>query len=156
MQLVLGLTCLMGGMATQAHADDRDTTTKVSGVIGKIQSGRISVATSWGRMSIQSDALANAKAGDQLTLWGNGNNVAADHHAKGKEGIHRLITGKLTYASGDKTEITLMTPEGGALVSGPARGKQALHNRNPEGAVTEVSVSRGRKCAVASLDRELS
>ncbi len=30
----------------------------------------------------------------------------------GKEGVHRLITGKLTYTSGDKKEIKLMTPEG--------------------------------------------
>lgn len=68
MQLLLGLTCFMCVMATQANADDRDTATKVSGVISKIHSGRISVTTSWGHMSIRSDALASAKAGDEITV----------------------------------------------------------------------------------------
>jgi TusA-related sulfurtransferase len=99
-------------MPSLASADDRDTTTKVSGVISQIRSGLIFVAAPWGRMTIQSDALANAKVGDELTLWVSDNNVAVDHHAKGKEGVHRLITGKLTYTSGDKKEIKLMTPEG--------------------------------------------
>lgn len=111
-QLLLGLICLICVMATQVNADDRDTTMKVSGVISKFHSGLISVTTSWGHMSIQSDGLAEAKVGDELTLWVSGNNVAVDHHAKGKKGVHRLITDKLTYTSGDKKEIKLMTPEG--------------------------------------------
>ena len=41
-----------------------------------------------------------------------GDNVAVDHHARGKEGVHRFITDNLAYASGDMKEIKLMTPEG--------------------------------------------
>lgn len=55
-QCSLAAACLMVVTATPVNADGRDTTTKVSGVISKIQSGRISVTTSWGHMSIQSDA----------------------------------------------------------------------------------------------------
>jgi hypothetical protein len=40
------------------------------------------------------------------------NHVAVDHHARGKEGVHRFITGSLTYTSGDMKEIKLLTPEG--------------------------------------------
>jgi hypothetical protein len=69
-------------MAIQVQADDRDTTTKVSGVISKIQPGRISVTTSWGHMSIQSDALAEANVGDEITVWVNENNVVIDAYPK--------------------------------------------------------------------------
>jgi hypothetical protein len=31
--------------------------------------------------------------------------VYDDHHAKGTTGVHRFITGSLTYASGDMKEI---------------------------------------------------
>lgn len=113
MWLVLGLTCLIGGMATQAHADDRDTTTKVNGVISKILAGRISVTTSWGHMNIQSDALADAKVGDEITVWVNENNVVIDAYPKGaSRPQHRWIRGKLTYTAGDMNSIKLWTPDG--------------------------------------------
>lgn len=112
-QLLLGLACLMLVVATQASADDRDTTTKVSGVISKIHSGRISVTTSWGHMNIQSGALADAKVGDEITVWVNENNIVIDAYPKGTpRPYHRWVRGKLTYASADKNSITLWTPEG--------------------------------------------
>jgi hypothetical protein len=81
-QCLLASTCLIAVMAIQVQADDRDTTTKVSGVISKIQPGRISVTTSWGHMSIQSDALAEANVGDEITVWVNENNVVIDAYPK--------------------------------------------------------------------------
>lgn len=111
--LVLALACLIPVIATLVGADDRDTTTKVSGVISKIQPGRISVTTPWGHMSIQSDALADAKVGDEITVWVNENNVVIDAYPKGAaKPEHRWIRGKLTYTSAEKNAIKLWTPEG--------------------------------------------
>jgi hypothetical protein len=113
MPCLLAAACLIAVMATQVQADDRDTTTKVSGVISKIQPGRISVTTSWGHMSIQSDALADAKVGDEITVWVNENNVVIDAYPKGAaRPEHRWIRGKLTYTSAEKDSIKLWTPEG--------------------------------------------
>jgi hypothetical protein len=100
-------------MTTQGKADDRDTTTKVNGVISKIETGRISVATTWGHMSIHSDALAQAKVGDEVTVWVNENNVVIDAYPKGAaRPEHRWVRGTLTYTSAEKNAIKLWTPEG--------------------------------------------
>ena len=85
--------------------------------------------------------------GDKLMLWVSGNNVAIDHHAKGKEGVHRLITGSLTYASGDMKEIKLMTPEGErtfavlhgeSKLSGMKEGTPITIELNEAGKVIEI------------------
>jgi hypothetical protein len=105
--------CLFTVMATEARANDRDTTTQVNGVISKIETGRISVATAWGHMSMQSDALSHAKVGDAITAWVNESNVVIDAYPKGEaRPEHRWVLGNLTSASGNKKEITLSTPEG--------------------------------------------
>ncbi len=110
---LLVAACLTAVTATQVNANDRDTTTKVSGVVSKIQPGRIAVTTSWGHMSIQSDALAGAKVGDEITVWVNENNVVIDAYPKGAaRPEHRWIRGKLAYTSSDKNTIKLWTPEG--------------------------------------------
>jgi uncharacterized protein YacL (UPF0231 family) len=112
-RFLLAVTCFLAAAATQAIADDRDTTTKVSGVIAQIRSGLISVTTSWGHMTIQSEALADATVGDEITVWVNENNVVIDAYPKGEpRPRHRWIRGKLTYASADKNAIKLWTPEG--------------------------------------------
>jgi hypothetical protein len=109
----LAAACLIAVTATQVHADDRDTTTKVNGVISQIRSGLITVTTSWGTMRIQSDALTEAKVGDEITVWVNENNVVIDAYPKGgARPHHRWVRGNLTYTSGNKEAITLWTPEG--------------------------------------------
>lgn len=80
---LLAVACLTAVTATHVNADDRDMTTKVSGVISKIDSRRISVTTSWGHMNIQSDALADAKVGGEITVWVNESNVVIDAYPKG-------------------------------------------------------------------------
>ena len=52
------------------------------------------------------------KVGDKLTSWVSCNHAPIDHYAKGREGVRRVSTGKPTHSSGDKQELTLMTPEG--------------------------------------------
>ena len=73
-------------MTIPVRANDRDTTTQVNGVISKIETGRISVATAWGRMSLHLKASAHAKVGDEITVWVNENNVVIDAYPKGRQG----------------------------------------------------------------------
>jgi hypothetical protein len=109
----LFMACLLTVTATQIHADDRDTTTKVNGVISQMRSGLITVTTSWGHMTIQSDALTEAKVGDEITVWVNENNAVIDAYPKGAaRPHHRWVRGHLTYTSGNQEAITLWTPEG--------------------------------------------
>ncbi|MHC9064939.1 hypothetical protein ACYX34_19930 [Nitrospira sp. CMX1] len=109
----LAVTCLVAVTAIQVIADDQVWTTKISGVISQMRSGLIMVTTSWGTMSIQSDALTAAKVGDGITVWVNENNVVIDAYPKGAaRPHHRWVRGNLTYTSGNQEAITLWTPEG--------------------------------------------
>ncbi|MDE3050937.1 MAG: hypothetical protein KGJ48_13685 [Nitrospirota bacterium] len=87
---------------------------KVSGVVSKVESGLTTVKTPWGHMVISSTtAPKNLKVGEEVEMLVNENNAVIDVHRKGQTGhSHRYVTGNLTYASADKKEIKLWTPEG--------------------------------------------
>ena len=112
-QCFLVAACLIAVTATQVNADEQVWTTKVNGVISQMRSGLIMVTTSWGTMTIQSDALTEAKVGDGIIVWVNENNVVIDAYPKGAaRPHHRWVRGNLTYTSGNQEAITLWTPEG--------------------------------------------
>ncbi len=94
-----------GGKSTHMH---------VGGIVSKIESGLTTIKTSWGRMTIASTATPKDLAvGDEVDMQVNENNAVIDVHRKGQQGhAHRYVTGNLVYASSDKTEIKLWTPEG--------------------------------------------
>ena len=52
------------------------------------------------------------KKGDEVTVLINENNAVIDIHAKGQEGKHRFVTGKLVYVGKMKPEIKLATEDG--------------------------------------------
>jgi uncharacterized protein YuzE len=87
---------------------------KLNGTVSKIQSGLVKVQTPGASYTVSAKtAPPDIKVGDELSLWVNENNIVVDHHRKGdKMHHHRFITGKLTYASPEKNEIKLWTPEG--------------------------------------------
>lgn len=152
MILVWALACLVPALATQAGADDRDTNTKVSGVISKIDPGRISVTTSWGHMSIQSDALADAKVGDEITVWVNENNVVIDAYPKGAaRPHHRWVKGTLTHAASNQNAITLWTPEGKKDFT--VKQNRSKFGRLAEG--TPITVQLNDKGEVIDVHRQL-
>ncbi|QPD05100.1 MAG: hypothetical protein Nkreftii_002874 [Candidatus Nitrospira kreftii] len=112
-QCLLAVACLFTVMATQVNAEEQDMTTKVNGVISQMRSGLIMVTTSWGSMTIQSDALTEAKVGDEITIWVNESNLVIDAYPKGAaRPHHRWVRGNLTYTSGNQDAIALWTPEG--------------------------------------------
>lgn len=87
---------------------------QLAGKVAKVGSGLVIVQTAGAKYTLNAKtAPADIKVGDELSLWVNENNVVVDHHRKGdKQHQHRYITGKLAYASSDKNEIKLWTPEG--------------------------------------------
>lgn len=84
-QWFLAAACFIAVAATQVNADDQVWTTKVNGVISPMRSGLIMVTTSWGSMTIQSDALTEAKVGEGITVWVNENNVVIDAYPSGMQ-----------------------------------------------------------------------
>ena len=148
----LVVTSLVAVTVTQVIADDQVWTTKVSRVISQMRSGLIMVTTSWGTMSIQSDALIEAQVGDGITVWVNENNVVIDAYPKGAaRPHHRWMRGNLTYTSGNQEAITLWTPE----------GKQDLivkRNRSKFGSFAEgnpITVQLNDKGEVIDVHRQL-
>lgn len=87
---------------------------KVSGVVSNVASGITTVKTPWGTMKIASTLTPkNLDVGEEVELQVNENNAVIDVHRKGdKAHAHRFVTGNLVYASPDKKEIKVWTPEG--------------------------------------------
>ena len=115
---------------------------EVRGVISKIASGILFVKTSWGTMTVAPDSdLKGIKVGEEVNVWVNENNTVIDVHRKGNAGLHRLLTGKLTWASADKKEIKIWTPEGEKTY--PVSESSLLANLK-EGTLITVELDEGR------------
>ena len=86
----------------------------VTGVVSQVQPDLLTVKTSWGRVRIASaTAPNNLEVGEEVVMQVNENNVVVDVHRKGDTShSHRFVSGKLAYASLDRREIKLWTPEG--------------------------------------------
>lgn len=103
-----------GGYAADVAPPPNVTHLKVSGVVSKVQSGLITIKTSWGSMSIASNvAPKHLAVGEEVDMQVSGNNAVIDVHRKGDPAhAHRFVSGSLTYTSSDHKEIKLWTPEG--------------------------------------------
>lgn len=114
--IILGLAILApyGSADEGGKSGKRATHMKVGGVVSKVESGMITVKTPWGTMRIASAVTPKGlEVGEEVEMQVNENNAVIDVHRKGdKAHAHRFATGNLTYASPDKKEIKLWTPEG--------------------------------------------
>jgi len=102
------------GFADEGTKQGPGTRMKVSGVVSKVQSGRTTIKTPWGSMTIASAAgLKNLEVGEEVEMQVNENNAVIDVHRKGEPAHdHRYVTGKLIYVGKTKKEVKLWTPEG--------------------------------------------
>lgn len=148
--IVLGLL-MVGtyGFADEGGAHGKGTHMKVSGVVSKVQSNQITVKTPWGRIVISSaTAPKNLEVGEEVEMQVDENNVVIDLHRKGDPShSHRFVSGKLTYASKDRKEIKLWTPEGGqtfpvqigrSQLSGVEEGTPITIELNEAGKVIDI------------------
>lgn len=115
---------------------------QVNGTVTKIQSGLIYVKTPAGQSTISANtAPADAAVGDEVSLWINDENMVIDHHGKEKhkQGMHRLIYGKLVYTGTTKNQIKLSTPEGEKLF--PLERMEVKTKPIPEGSNIVVELN---------------
>lgn len=114
MILSLAMVASYGFAGDGGHPATTATHMKVTGVVSQVRSGETTVKTSWGSMIISSaTGPQNLKVGEEVVMQVNENNAVIDVHRKGdKNHSHRFVSGALTYASSDKKEIKLWTPEG--------------------------------------------
>lgn len=103
-----------GGFAAEGSAQGSGTSMKVSGVVSQVKSSHVIVKTSWGQMTIASAAMPKGlEVGEEVEMWVNENNAVIDVHRKGDPShTHKFVSGNLAYASPDKKEIKLQTPDG--------------------------------------------
>lgn len=96
------------------HAHGKGTHMKVTGTVSAIQTDLITVKTPWGQIRISSTtAPKNLEVGEEVEMQVNENNIVVDVHRVGDPShSHRFVSGKLAYASKDRKEIKLWTPEG--------------------------------------------
>ena len=100
--------------ADEGATQGTGTHMKVSGVVSKVRSGLTTIKTSWGSMTIASTFTPkHLEVGEEVEMQVNENNAVIDVHRKGDHThAHRFVSGNLTYASADRKEIKLWTPEG--------------------------------------------
>ncbi|MCW5797138.1 MAG: conserved exported protein of unknown function [Nitrospira sp.] len=142
--------------AAPGWADDVDRPTQrpgthmnVTGVVSHVQPDLLTVKTSWGRVRIASaTAPNNLEVGEEVEMQVNENNVVVDVHRKGDPShSHRFVSGKLAYASLDRREIKLWTPEGEKIfavqtgrsqLSGVSEGTPIAVELNEAGKVIDI------------------
>ncbi|MCC6967339.1 MAG: hypothetical protein IT391_13785, partial [Nitrospira sp.] len=150
MTVILGSMVLSLSMAVSygqaAESGGKSAThMKVSGVVSNVASGITTVKTPWGTMKIASTLTPkNLEVGEEVDMQVNENNAVIDVHRKGdKAHSHRFVTGNLAYASPDKKEIKVWTPEGEKAID-VQTGKSKL-SALEEGAPVTVELNEAGK-----------
>jgi len=112
--IALGLFLAPYGFAEEGAAQGAGTQMKVSGVVSKVKGSHVVIKTPWGQMTIASPVLPKGlEVGEEVEMWVNENNAVIDVHRKGDPAHkHKFVSGNLVYASTDKAEIKLQTPQG--------------------------------------------
>ncbi len=146
--LVMGLGLgLIQGVAVAAEGTTVApvASQKLTGTISAIKSGLVVVQTSAGKIRLQAKAgLSDVKIGDEITIWVNENNFVMAVQKKGAAApMHRLVSGKLTWASDSKNDIKLWTPDGEKTFA-VERGRSKL-NMLKEGAQITVELNEAGK-----------
>ncbi|BFU94404.1 MAG: conserved protein of unknown function [Nitrospira sp.] len=151
MMMVLGvvmvslLTAAPQGFAQEGGQPRKATHMKVSGVVSKVQSGLVTVKTSWGSMTVASSVTPKGlEVGEEVEMQVSENNAVIDIHRKGdKSHSHHFVTGNLVYTSPDKKEIKLWTP-GGEKNFDVQTGRSKL-SQFDEGAPVTIEVNEAGK-----------
>ena len=97
---------------------------KLAGTVSRVKAGFAFVETPIGILTLSKNTgLRKAKAGQEVTVWLNDHHLVIDVRKEG-EPAHRYVTGKVVYASRDRREIKLWTPEGEKTISLPPAKKK--------------------------------
>jgi hypothetical protein len=110
---------------SQAPRSDSQTRVRLRGTVTKLKSAFVFLKTSLGIVTVSAKTgVRNAKVGQDMTVWIHGDHVAIDLY-QGNEPTpsRRFLTGRLVYATPDKTSVMLWTPEGDRTFRADHRGK---------------------------------
>jgi hypothetical protein len=113
---------------------------RVTGSVWRAKPGIVFLQTPIGVLSLSSKtALRDVKTSHKITLSVNGSNTAVDVRDRGTGSlVHRYLSGIPRYASGEKRELLLWTPEGDQIFAPGAYS--AKLPRDPESPIAlEVS-----------------
>ena len=81
--------------------------------------------------------VKNAKVGQDMTVWIHDDNVAIDlYQPDTTVPLRRFLTGRLVYATPEKTAVTLWTPEGDKTFPTDHRGKGSLSSLKEGSSIT--------------------
>lgn len=126
-----------------------DAQVVLTGTVSKLKSNFVFFRTPVGIVTVNNKVgLKKAKVGQDMALHMHQNHVAIDLAPAGAgTPSHRFLTGPLTYASTDKSELTLWTPDGlqtfpvdhaGSALSGLKEGAMVTVELNAEGAIVQI------------------
>jgi hypothetical protein len=118
-----------------------DTYIVLKGTVTKLKSSFIFYRTPLGIVPVSSKTgVRNAKVGQEMTLWADGGNVAIDLTQPGAASpSRRFITSRLTFSGGDRTAVSIWTPEGQRTF--PADHAKAALSRTKDGALVTLELN---------------
>lgn len=98
---------------------------KLAGTVSRVKAGFAFIDTPIGALTLsRSTGLRNVKVGQEVTVWLNDEHLVIDVRQKGEPAPNRrFITSTMVYASKDKREIKLWTPEGERIFQLPTDKK---------------------------------
>lgn len=113
---------------SQAPRSDSQTRMRLRGTVTKLKSAFIFLKTSLGMVTVGAKTgVRNAKVGQDMTVWIHGDHVAIDLYQGNEPApLRRFLSGRLEYATPDKTSVMLWTPEGDKTFRPDPRGKSSL------------------------------
>lgn len=99
-----------------SHAPNASSPIQIAlkGTVSKLKSSYVFMNTPLGVVTVSKNTgVRNAKVGQEMALWVHDDTVVIDLSQNGTpDASRRFVTSRLTYASQDKTELSLWTPEG--------------------------------------------
>jgi hypothetical protein len=128
---------------SQAPRSDSQTRMRLRGTVTKLKSAFVFLKTSLGIVTVSAKTgVRNAKVGQDMTVWIHGDHVAIDLHQGSEPApLRRFLTGRLVYATPDKTSVMIWTPEGDKTFRVDHRGKGSFASMK-EGAPMTVEVDQ--------------
>jgi hypothetical protein len=128
---------------SQAPRSDSQTRMRLRGTVTKLKSAFVFLRTSLGIVTVSTKTgVRNAKVGQDMTVWIHGDHVAIDLYQDNETApLRRFLTGRLAYATPDKTSVMLWTPEGDKTFRADHHGKGSFASMK-EGAPITVEVDQ--------------
>jgi hypothetical protein len=128
---------------SQAPKTDSQTRIRIHGTVTKLKSSFVFLKTSLGIVTVSAKTgVRNAKVGQDMTVWIHGDHVAIDLYQENDMApLRRFLTGRLVYATPDRTSVMLWTPEGDKTFRADHGGKGSLASMK-EGAPITVELDR--------------